>query len=76
MATVFDRHSTLGLGRFRANRAAKALDGVFRSLLEKVGLGDGTGERAGIRRGGAAASRRLVWRVVGAPRAPLPTSCH
>jgi len=42
MATVFDRQSTLGLVRFRANRAAKALDGVFRSLLEKVGLGDGT----------------------------------
>jgi len=41
MATVFDRHSTLGLVRFRANRAATALDGVFRSLLEKVGLGDG-----------------------------------
>lgn len=38
MATVFDRRSTLGLVRFRANRAAQALDGVFRSLLEKVGL--------------------------------------
>jgi predicted regulator of Ras-like GTPase activity (Roadblock/LC7/MglB family) len=41
MATVFDRQSTLGLVRFRANRAATGLDGVFRSLLEKVGLGDG-----------------------------------
>src|SRR5262245_16478616 len=40
MATVFDRHSTLGLVRFRANRAAQALDGVFRGLLEKVGLVD------------------------------------
>ena len=26
--------------RFRANRAAQTLDGVFRSLLEKVGLTD------------------------------------
>jgi predicted regulator of Ras-like GTPase activity (Roadblock/LC7/MglB family) len=41
MATVYDRRSTLGLVRFRANRAAGALDGVFRELLEKVGLGDG-----------------------------------
>jgi len=38
MATVFDRRSTLGLVRFRANRAAQGLDGVFRQLLEKVGL--------------------------------------
>jgi predicted regulator of Ras-like GTPase activity (Roadblock/LC7/MglB family) len=38
MATVFDRRTTLGLVRFRANRAAQALDGVFRGLLEKVGL--------------------------------------
>jgi predicted regulator of Ras-like GTPase activity (Roadblock/LC7/MglB family) len=38
MATVFDRRSTLGLVRFRANRAAQALDGVFKGLLEKVGL--------------------------------------
>ena len=38
MATVFDRRTTLGLVRFRANRAAQALDGVFRELLEKVGL--------------------------------------
>jgi predicted regulator of Ras-like GTPase activity (Roadblock/LC7/MglB family) len=38
MATVFDRRSTLGLVRFRANRAAHSLDGVFRLLLEKVGL--------------------------------------
>ena len=40
MATVFDRRSTLGLVRFRANRAAQSLDGVFRGLLEKVGLVD------------------------------------
>ena len=41
MATVYDRRSTLGLVRFRANRAALALDGVFRVLLEKVGLAEG-----------------------------------
>jgi predicted regulator of Ras-like GTPase activity (Roadblock/LC7/MglB family) len=38
MCTVFDRRSTLGLVRFRANRAALALDPVFRGLFEKVGL--------------------------------------
>jgi predicted regulator of Ras-like GTPase activity (Roadblock/LC7/MglB family) len=38
MSTVFDRRSTLGLVRFRANRAARELDRVFRSLFEKVGL--------------------------------------
>ena len=38
MTTVFDRRSTLGLVRFRANRAARELDRVFRSLFEKVGL--------------------------------------
>ena len=41
MATVYDRRSTLGLVRFRAHRAAQALDGVFRDLLEKVGLAEG-----------------------------------
>ncbi len=41
MATVYDRRSTLGLVRFRANRAAQSLDGVFRELLEKVGLAEG-----------------------------------
>jgi predicted regulator of Ras-like GTPase activity (Roadblock/LC7/MglB family) len=40
MATVFDKRTTLGLVRFRANRAAVALDGVFRNLLDKVGLGE------------------------------------
>ena len=40
MATVFDRRTTLGLVRFRANRAAQSLDGVFRGLLEKVGLSE------------------------------------
>jgi predicted regulator of Ras-like GTPase activity (Roadblock/LC7/MglB family) len=38
LCTVFDRRSTLGLVRFRAQRAARDLDGVFRSLFEKVGL--------------------------------------
>ena len=38
MCTVFDRRSTLGLVRFRANRAAQELDIVFRGLFEKVGL--------------------------------------
>ena len=38
MATVYDKRTTLGLVRFRATRAAKSLDGVFRILLEKVGL--------------------------------------
>jgi predicted regulator of Ras-like GTPase activity (Roadblock/LC7/MglB family) len=38
MATVFDRRSTLGLVRFRANRAVQELDRVFRGLFEKVGI--------------------------------------
>ena len=38
MCTVFDRRSTLGLVRFRAGRALRALDPVFRALFEKVGL--------------------------------------
>ena len=38
LCTVFDRRSTLGLVRFRARRAAEALDGVFRGLFEKVGI--------------------------------------
>jgi predicted regulator of Ras-like GTPase activity (Roadblock/LC7/MglB family) len=38
MCTVFDRRSTLGLVRFRAQRAAEELDLVFRALFEKVGL--------------------------------------
>ena len=38
LCTVFDRRSTLGLVRFRARRAADALDSVFRSLFEKVGI--------------------------------------
>ena len=38
MSTVYDRRSTLGLVRFRANRAAQELARVFRGLFEKVGL--------------------------------------
>jgi predicted regulator of Ras-like GTPase activity (Roadblock/LC7/MglB family) len=38
MCTVFDRRSTLGLVRFRANRAVAILDPVFLGLFEKVGL--------------------------------------
>jgi predicted regulator of Ras-like GTPase activity (Roadblock/LC7/MglB family) len=40
MCTVFDRRSTLGLVRFRANRAVQQLDPVFQSLFEKVGLAE------------------------------------
>jgi predicted regulator of Ras-like GTPase activity (Roadblock/LC7/MglB family) len=38
MSTVFDRRSTLGLVRFRANRAAQQLGAIFQDLFEKVGL--------------------------------------
>jgi predicted regulator of Ras-like GTPase activity (Roadblock/LC7/MglB family) len=38
MCTVFDRRSTLGLVRFRAQRASEELDLIFRALFEKVGL--------------------------------------
>jgi len=37
MCTVFDRRSTLGLVRYRAQRAGHRLDAVFRGLFEKVG---------------------------------------
>lgn len=40
LCTVFDRRSTLGLVRFRANKAAEQLDEVFRGLFEKVGLAE------------------------------------
>ena len=49
LCTVFDRRSTLGLVRFRAGRATRALDPVFRALFEKVGLAEpvqGAGEFA------------------------------
>ncbi len=38
MCVVFDRRSTLGLVRFRTQRAVTVLDPVFRGLFEKVGL--------------------------------------
>lgn len=38
MCTVYDRRSTLGLVRFRANRSAQELTGIFEGLFEKVGL--------------------------------------
>jgi len=38
MCTVYDRRSTLGLVRFRANRAAQDLGRIFQGLFEKVGL--------------------------------------
>ncbi len=40
MCTVFDRRSTLGLVRFRAGRAGKELDPVFRGLFEKIGIAE------------------------------------
>jgi predicted regulator of Ras-like GTPase activity (Roadblock/LC7/MglB family) len=40
MCAVFDRRSSLGLVRFRAQRAATALDPLFRGLFEKVGVTD------------------------------------
>ena len=38
MATVFDRRSSLGIVRFRTQKAIRELDGVFRNLFEKVGI--------------------------------------
>src|SRR5262249_31356344 len=38
MCTVFDRRSTLGLVRFRVQRAVGVLGPVFQGLFEKVGL--------------------------------------
>jgi predicted regulator of Ras-like GTPase activity (Roadblock/LC7/MglB family) len=40
MCTVYDKRSTLGLVRFRAQRAAVELDSIFKTLFEKVGLGE------------------------------------
>ena len=40
MATVYDRRSTLGLVRYRAVRASRRLEPVFRDLFEKVGMGE------------------------------------
>jgi predicted regulator of Ras-like GTPase activity (Roadblock/LC7/MglB family) len=38
MTTVFDRRSTLGLVRFRAQRAVDQLERIFRGLFDKVGI--------------------------------------
>jgi len=38
LCTVFDRRSSLGLVRFRANRAVAGLDPIFRGLFERVGV--------------------------------------
>ena len=38
MSTVFDRRSTLGIVRFRTQRAVGELDDVFRGLFDKVGM--------------------------------------
>jgi len=40
LCTVFDRRSTLGLVRFRAQRAVSGLEPVFHGLFEKVGLAE------------------------------------
>ena len=40
LCVVFDRKSTLGLVRFRAQRAVGLLDPVFRGLFDKVGLAE------------------------------------
>jgi predicted regulator of Ras-like GTPase activity (Roadblock/LC7/MglB family) len=42
MSTVFDRRSTLGLVRFRAQRTVQRLDRIFRGLFEKVGIAEPT----------------------------------
>ena len=39
LSVVFDRRSTLGLVRYRAQRATRRLDQVFRGLFEKAGIG-------------------------------------
>jgi len=40
LCTVYDRRSTLGLVRYRAVRASRRLEPVFRDLFEKVGMGE------------------------------------
>ena len=42
LCSVFDRRSTLGIVRFRAQRAVADLEPVFLGLFEKVGLGETT----------------------------------
>jgi predicted regulator of Ras-like GTPase activity (Roadblock/LC7/MglB family) len=40
MSVVFDKRSTLGIVRTRSKRGAETLDNVFRTLFEKVGIGE------------------------------------
>jgi predicted regulator of Ras-like GTPase activity (Roadblock/LC7/MglB family) len=40
LCTVFDRRSSLGIVRYRAQRAIRRLGPVFRELFDKVGLGE------------------------------------
>jgi predicted regulator of Ras-like GTPase activity (Roadblock/LC7/MglB family) len=40
LSVVFDRRSSLGLVRVRSRRGADTLDGVFRTLFEKVGIAE------------------------------------
>lgn len=40
LCTVFDRRSTLGLVRYRAQRASRRLEPVFRGLFDKVGIAE------------------------------------
>ena len=40
LCTVYDRRSTLGIVRFRAQRAVNELEPVFHGLFEKVGLAE------------------------------------
>lgn len=40
LSVVFDKRSTLGIVRTRSRRGAGTLDNVFRTLFEKVGIGE------------------------------------
>jgi len=40
LSVVFDKRSTLGIVRTRSKRGAGTLDNVFRTLFEKVGIGE------------------------------------
>ena len=40
LSVVFDKRATLGLVRVRSRRGAATLDEVFRTLFEKVGIGE------------------------------------
>jgi hypothetical protein len=40
LSVVFDKRSTFGIVRTRSKRGAATLDNVFRTLFEKVGIGE------------------------------------